>query len=62
MSDALMERYGEDSLRFAILAGMSLYLVAAVLFLVLAASGVWLWSRRRAGIREHRKNREAHGR
>lgn len=47
-----------------ILGNWGIYLVdaAAVLFLVLAASGVWLWSRRRAGIREHRKNRAGHGR
>ncbi len=34
LSDALLMRYGEDSLRYAILAGLSLYLVAAVLFLI----------------------------
>jgi MFS family permease len=33
LSDTLLVRYGDDSLRYAILAGMSLYLVAAVLFL-----------------------------
>jgi hypothetical protein len=42
--------------------GVYLMDAAAVLFLVLAASGVWLWSRRRAGIREHRRNKAAHGR
>mgnify|MGYP001550032937 CR=1 FL=1 len=47
-----------------ILGSWGIYLVdaAAILFLVLAASGVWLWSRRRAGIREHRKNRATRGR
>jgi hypothetical protein len=47
-----------------ILGSWGVYLVdaAAVLFLVLAASGIWLWSRRRAGIREHRRNRAAHAR
>jgi hypothetical protein len=47
-----------------ILGSKGVYLMdaAAVLFLVLAASGVWLWSRRRASIREHRENRATHGR
>ena len=47
-----------------ILGSLGVYLMdaAAVLFLVLAASGVWLWSRRRASIREHRKIRAAHNR
>ena len=47
-----------------ILGSRGVYLMdaAALLFLVLAASGVWLWSRRRASIREHRKNRTAHDR
>ena len=47
-----------------ILGSWGIYLVdaAAMLFLLLAASGIWLWSRRRAGIREHRKNRAAHDR
>jgi uncharacterized iron-regulated membrane protein len=46
-----------------ILGAWGIWLVdaAAVLFLVLAASGVWLWSRRRSAIREHRRNRAMHG-
>jgi predicted MFS family arabinose efflux permease len=36
LSDALSGRYGENSLRYAILAGTSFYLVAAVLFLLSA--------------------------
>jgi predicted MFS family arabinose efflux permease len=36
MSDALAARYGADSLRYAILAGTSFYLVAAALFLLSA--------------------------
>ena len=34
LSDALSERYGADSLRYAILAGTAFYLVAAALFLL----------------------------
>jgi hypothetical protein len=36
LSDALSTRYGADSLRYAILAGTSFYLVAAGLFLLSA--------------------------
>jgi len=36
-------------------AGVWLVDAAAVLFLILAASGVWLWGRRRASAREHRR-------
>ena len=36
VSDALSARYGDDSLRYAILAGTSFYLVAATLFLLSA--------------------------
>jgi predicted MFS family arabinose efflux permease len=36
LSDALSARYGADSLRYAILAGTSFYLVAATLFLLSA--------------------------
>jgi MFS family permease len=36
ISDALSSRYGEDSLRYAILAGSVFYLVAAALFLLSA--------------------------
>ena len=35
--------------------GVYLVDAAAVLFLVLAVSGVWLWSRRRASTRQHRR-------
>jgi hypothetical protein len=47
-----------------ILGSWGIYLVdaAAILFLLLAASGIGLWSRRRAGIREHRKRRAANSR
>ena len=42
-----------------ILGGWGVYLVdaAAILFLLLALSGVWLWSRRRASARAHRRSR-----
>ena len=36
ISDALASRHGEDSLRYAILAGSTFYLVAAALFLLSA--------------------------
>jgi hypothetical protein len=36
LSDLLSVRYGEDSLRYAILAGTMFYLVAATLFLLSA--------------------------
>jgi uncharacterized membrane protein len=36
LSDALSAQYGDDSLRYAILAGTVLYLVAAALFLLSA--------------------------
>ncbi|HAJ91247.1 MAG TPA: hypothetical protein DCO71_01265 [Gammaproteobacteria bacterium] len=40
-----------------ILGRMGIYLVdaAAILFLLLAISGVWLWARRRASIKTHRR-------
>ncbi len=34
MSDALVERFGEESLRYSILAGTSFYLVAALLYVI----------------------------
>ncbi|MGB5180149.1 MAG: PepSY domain-containing protein [Gammaproteobacteria bacterium] len=40
--------------------GVLLVDAAAILFLLLAISGVWLWSRRRASARAHRHNREQH--
>ena len=36
-------------------AGVLLVDAAAILFLVLAASGIWLWSRRRASARAHKR-------
>lgn len=44
-----------------ILGGWGVYLVdlAAVLFLLLALSGLWLWSRRRASSRAHRRSRRS---
>jgi uncharacterized PurR-regulated membrane protein YhhQ (DUF165 family) len=36
LSDVLASRYGADSLRYAILAGTSFYIVAAALFLLSA--------------------------
>ena len=41
-------------------AGVLLVDAAAILFLLLAISGVWLWSRRRASARAHRHDREQH--
>jgi uncharacterized iron-regulated membrane protein len=43
-----------------ILGSRGVYLVdaAALLFLVLALSGVWLWGRHHANAREHRKSRQ----
>ncbi len=39
ISDNLQDRYGDDSLRYAILAGTSFYIMAAILFLL---SSRWL--------------------
>ena len=39
-------------------AGVLLVDAAAILFLLLACSGVWLWSRRRASARTHRRKME----
>ncbi len=39
ISDSLQDRYGDDSLRYAILAGTSFYVMAAILFLL---SSKWL--------------------
>ena len=39
-------------------AGVLLVDAAAILFLLLACSGVWLWSRRRASARAHRRKME----
>jgi hypothetical protein len=41
-------------------AGVLLIDAAAILFLLLAISGVWLWSRRRASARTHRHKMEQH--
>jgi len=40
--------------------GVLLVDAAAILFLLLACSGVWLWSRRRSSAKTHRHNREQH--
>ena len=40
-------------------AGVLLVDAAAILFLLLACSGVWLWSRRRASARAHRRKMES---
>lgn len=37
-------------------AGVLLVDAAAILFLILAASGIWLWGRRRASARAHKRN------
>lgn len=44
-----------------ILGGWGVYLVdaAAVLFLLLAASGVWLWGKRRASIKAHQRSKHS---
>ena len=51
-----MERVMLDLHSGRILGRWGIYLVdaAAILFLVLAISGVWLWSKRRASARQHR--------
>ncbi|MGD2137559.1 MAG: PepSY domain-containing protein [Gammaproteobacteria bacterium] len=56
-SDLSLERVVLDLHSGRILGGRGVYLVdaAAILFLVLAGSGVWLWSRRRASARAHRR-------
>jgi len=41
-------------------AGVLMVDVAACLFLLLAISGIWLWSRRRASARAHRRKLEQH--
>ena len=41
-------------------AGVLLVDAAAILFLLLAMSGVWLWSRRRASARAHKRKMELH--
>ena len=41
-------------------AGVLLVDAAAILFMVLAISGVWLWSRRRASARAHKRKLEQH--
>ena len=41
-------------------AGVLLVDAAAILFLLLASSGVWLWSRRRASVRAHKRKMEPH--
>ena len=41
-------------------AGVLLVDAAAILFLLLASSGVWLWSRRRASARAHKRKMELH--
>jgi hypothetical protein len=41
--------------------GVWLVDTAAVLFLILAGSGVWLWVRRRASVREHRRSGHSDG-
>ena len=58
-----VERIMLDLRSGRILGSWGIYLVdaAAVLFLLLACSGVWLWSRRRASVRAHQhhiKNRD----
>jgi uncharacterized iron-regulated membrane protein len=52
-----MERIMLDLHSGRILGRAGVYLVdaAAVLFLLLAMSGVWLWGRRRASIKTHRR-------
>ena len=44
-----------------ILGNMGIYIVdeAAILFLLLAISGIWLWARRRANIRAHSRHRQS---
>ena len=41
-------------------AGVLLVDAAAILFMLLAISGVWLWSRRRASARAHKRKMEQH--
>lgn len=54
-----LERVVLDIHSGRILGDWGVYLVdlMAILFLVLALSGVWLWGKRRAGARVHRRNR-----
>jgi hypothetical protein len=53
-----MERVMLDLHSGRILGSWGVYLVdaAAILFLVLAISGVWLWGKRRASARQHRRH------
>jgi hypothetical protein len=45
-----------------ILGNWGIYLMdaAAILFLLLAISGIWLWGKRRASAREHERRKQAH--
>ena len=56
-----MERVMLDLHSGRILGSWGVYLVdaAAILFLMLAVSGVWLWSKRRSSARQHRKHTRA---
>jgi hypothetical protein len=53
-----MERVMLDLHSGRILGSWGIYLVdaAAILFLLLAISGVWLWGKRRSSVRQHRKH------
>jgi hypothetical protein len=58
-----MERIMLDLHSGRILGTWGVYLMdgAAIVFLLLAASGIWLWGRRRASARAHRRRTGKHG-